>query len=264
MSIKTIIFDWAGTTVDYGCMAPVNAFKKAFADQGINLTNLEIREPMGQLKRHHTESLLKTPTVRLQWRDRYGTTPEKNDLETIYRAFEKYLFQDLAENSLLKPDTLSALTALKAAGFQIGSTTGYTSEMMSVVTETAKNQGYQPDFIVTPDDVDQFGRPYPYMIYQNMVYFKNRNVTEVAKVGDTRSDIEEGKNAGVFTVAVIEGSSEMGLSLAEFQALSASQKKRLAINLEEKFYHWGADLCVANLTELVDYLLSQRQQEQLA
>ena len=42
----------------------------------------------------------------------------------------------------------------------------------------------------------------------------------VAKVGDTISDIKEGKNAGVFTVGVTEGSSQMGLSLAEFEALS--------------------------------------------
>ncbi|EHG8745147.1 phosphonoacetaldehyde hydrolase [Enterococcus faecium] len=48
--IKTVIFDWAGTTVDFGCMAPVHAFRNAFLEKGIQLTDKEIREPMGKLK----------------------------------------------------------------------------------------------------------------------------------------------------------------------------------------------------------------------
>lgn len=44
--IKTVIFDWAGTTVDFGCMAPVHAFRNAFLEKGIQLTDKEIREPM--------------------------------------------------------------------------------------------------------------------------------------------------------------------------------------------------------------------------
>ena len=28
--LEAVIFDWAGTTVDYGCFAPVEAFIKAF------------------------------------------------------------------------------------------------------------------------------------------------------------------------------------------------------------------------------------------
>lgn len=40
--IEAVIFDWAGTTVDYGSLAPVIAFKKAFKDVGIELTDSEI------------------------------------------------------------------------------------------------------------------------------------------------------------------------------------------------------------------------------
>lgn len=55
------------------------------------------------------------------------------------------------------------------------------------------------------------------MIHKNMQYFKNKSVDEVIKVGDTVSDIQEGKNAGVLTVGVIEGSSLMGISYDEYQ-----------------------------------------------
>ncbi|HAP6146629.1 TPA: phosphonoacetaldehyde hydrolase, partial [Enterococcus faecium] len=58
----------------------------------------------------------------------------------------------------------------------------------------------------------------------NMQYFKNKSVDEVIKVGDTVSDIQEGKNAGVLTVGVIEGSSLMGISYDEYQKLEMGKK----------------------------------------
>ncbi|MCC9081251.1 hypothetical protein LOS23_11650 [Enterococcus faecium] len=57
-----------------------------------------------------------------------------------------------------------------------------------------------------------------------MQYFKNKSVDEVIKVGDTVSDIQEGKNAGVLTVGVIEGSSLMGISYDEYQKLEMGKK----------------------------------------
>lgn len=48
--IKVVILDWAGTAVDFGCMAPVAAFREAFERQGITVTEQEIREPMGLKK----------------------------------------------------------------------------------------------------------------------------------------------------------------------------------------------------------------------
>lgn len=33
--IKGVIFDWAGTTVDFGCTSPVSAFMKHFAEPAL-------------------------------------------------------------------------------------------------------------------------------------------------------------------------------------------------------------------------------------
>lgn len=44
--IQAVIFDWAGTTVDYGCFAPVQAFQEAFAHHGVPVTLEETRKPM--------------------------------------------------------------------------------------------------------------------------------------------------------------------------------------------------------------------------
>ena len=49
--IEAIIFDWAGTTVDFGCFAPVQAFLDAFHEAKLEPTMEEVRKPMGMLKR---------------------------------------------------------------------------------------------------------------------------------------------------------------------------------------------------------------------
>ena len=84
-------------------------------------------------------------------------------------------------------------------GVKIGSTTGYTDAMMNIVAPKAAQQGYAPDFWISPDGVGGRGRPYPYMIFANMQALGLTAVGNVVKVGDTISDIKEGVNAGVWT-----------------------------------------------------------------
>ena len=56
--IEAVIFDWAGTTVDYGCFAPVQVFIEVFRHVGIEPTMDEVRAPMGMLKRDHIKTML--------------------------------------------------------------------------------------------------------------------------------------------------------------------------------------------------------------
>ena len=71
----------------------------------------------------------------------------------------------------------------------------------------------------------------------------------VAKVGDTISDIKEGRNAGAFTVGVTEGSSQMGLSQAEFEALSPAEQDRERLMAREAFLAAGADAVTVPLAQ---------------
>ena len=52
--ISGVIMDWAGTAVDYGCFAPLNAFLKVFSEEkGIDITYrqaLEDRSYQGDLE----------------------------------------------------------------------------------------------------------------------------------------------------------------------------------------------------------------------
>ena len=42
-----VIFDWAGTMVDFGCRAPVAALLEAFKIQGVEISEAAARADMG-------------------------------------------------------------------------------------------------------------------------------------------------------------------------------------------------------------------------
>src|SRR5690625_426637 len=96
---------------------------------------------------------------------------------------------------------METVDKLRERNIKIGSTTGYTRKMMDVAEEHAKHKGYTPDFLVCADEVKR-GRPFPYMVFQNMIQLEVFPPAQVVKVGDTTSDIKEGKNAGVWSIGV--------------------------------------------------------------
>ncbi|WP_289326087.1 hypothetical protein [Peribacillus sp. ACCC06369] len=77
---------------------------------------------------------------------------------------------------------------------------------------------------------------------------------KVVKVGDTISDMKEGVNAGVWTVGVIVGSSEMGLSLNEYTSLPELDKQNLISKTADTFMKNGADFTVKTIEELPELI----------
>lgn len=248
--LSCVIFDWAGTTVDFGSMSPVAAFREAFLQQELVVTDEEIRAPMGMLKRDHIKTMLGFPRIRELFKAKNGREPNDADIDSIYQAFEPSLMQVLPACSSLKPYVPEAVDYLRSHGIKIGSTTGYTGKMMEVVVRCAKEQDYTPDCLVVPDEVGNQGRPFPYMIFENLRRLGIKSVREVIKIGDTISDLEEAKNAGVFAVGVVEGSSVMGLTEDEFNALSVCEREEACRKAELAFYQHGADFVIRNLGQM--------------
>ncbi len=126
--------------------------------------------------------------------------------------------------------------------------------MMEVVVTGAREKGYEPDTWFSPDSTNQKGRPYPYMIFRNMEALDVSDVHRVLKIGDTTADIKEGKSAGVFTAGVIIGSSQMGLSKEEFEALTEEEKRVRCQAVKESFLKAGADNVFLTLNEMVEFI----------
>lgn len=248
--IEAVIFDWAGTTVDYGCFAPVQAFIEAFKEFGIEPTVAEVREPMGMLKWDHIHTMMQMPRITEEWKCVHGRMWDTKDVDAIYERSEKAIFKILHNFSTPKPFVLEAIEQLRAKGIKIGSTTGYTDEMMSYVVPAAKEQGYDPDAWFSPNSVNNMGRPYPYMVYKNMEALKVSSVDAVVKVGDTVADIKEGKSSGIISIGIVEGSSIMGLSEEEYEQLSDVEKEDNIRRVRKVYEGCGADYIIMNMSEL--------------
>ncbi|MCR6544268.1 phosphonoacetaldehyde hydrolase [Dehalobacterium formicoaceticum] len=249
--IEAVIFDWAGTTVDFGSFAPVQAFIEAFKQFGVTPTVEEVREPMGMPKWNHIETMMKMTRISEEWEKIHGKASTKEDVDTVYAASETSIMGILKDFAEPKPFVLQAIKDLRGRNIKVGSTTGYTDEMMSIVVPKAEENGYKPDFWCTPNAVNNVGRPYPYMIFKNFEALGLTDVSSVIKVGDTVADIKEGRNAGLISVGVIEGSSIMALSEGEFNALSQEEKNREYERVESVYKSCGADYIIKNMSELL-------------
>lgn len=248
--IDAVIFDWAGTTVDFGCFAPVRAFMEVFREYGVEPTIEEVREPMGMLKIDHIRTMLRMPRISRCWEELHGNVPGEEEAQKLFAIFEEKLLSILHLYSDPKPGVVDTVKKLREKGIKIGSTTGYTDRMMDIVVPAAASKGYEPDVWFSPESVGEKGRPYPYMIFRNMEALGLTDVHRVIKVGDTVSDIKEGKNAGVLSAGIIVGSSEMGLTQEEFETLSAEEREKKCLQTEAKFLAAGADKVYRTLEEL--------------
>ncbi|MCL2225854.1 MAG: phosphonoacetaldehyde hydrolase [Defluviitaleaceae bacterium] len=253
MEINAIILDWAGTTVDYGCFAPVNAFIKAFEAHGITPTMDETRAPMGMEKRAHVAKMLEGKRLASLWKETHGKPPTEADINAIYSKFEPNLFATLENYTDPIPGVLDAVARIRGMGIKIGSTTGYTSAMMDVVVPAAKAKGYSPDCVVCPEDVGS-GRPNPYMVWRNLQELKVGDIHGVVKIGDTVADMEEGFNAGCICVGVLKGSSLLGLNEDEVNTMPKSELEKLMQKAEAAYVEAGAHYVIPDISALPELI----------
>lgn len=238
--VAAVVFDWAGTMVDFGCQAPIQGLVATFAEQGVPVTDADARIDMGLSKPDHITALLHMPSVRSRWETVHGTPPTAVDARRMAERLEHILTDTLAQRSRPVPGAVHVAEELRGKGIRIGSTTGYSAHMMDVVAEVAKQHGYQPDALVTASDVPR-GRPWPYMCYLNAIRLDVMPLWRMVKVGDTLNDIQEGRNAGMWTIGVIEGGSDLGLTEEALQALPAAELLRRTTAVRERFLQARAD-----------------------
>jgi phosphonoacetaldehyde hydrolase len=220
-----VILDWAGTTVDFGSLAPVAALQRVFEAGGVPVTAAEVREHMGTLKKDQIRSICAGARVAAEWSARHGNLPAEADVERLFAEFLPRQSEILAEFSAPIPGVPETIEVWRTAGLRIGSSTGYTRPLLDIVLPVAAAQGYAPDTSVTPDECGG-GRPKPFMCYQNAILLGVYPLWHSAKIGDTPSDIGEGLNAGMWTIGITATGNEVGLSQAEWEALDGEDRCR--------------------------------------
>ena len=252
--IEAVILDWAGTTMDFGCVAPAVVFIEVYKRQNVPITMEEARAPMGAHKRVHIQKISELDSVRERWIEEHGKPPNDDDVGRMFKDFVPLQEACLSEYSDLIPGTLEAIKEIRKRGAKIGSTTGYLPGMMQINLEDAIKQGYEPDATVGAGDVPQ-GRPYPYMCLKNVIDLGVSCVQSCVKVDDTVPGIEEGLNAGMWTVGFSISGNEVGLSLKDWNALSddekAPKRERAIRNMKTAGSHYVVD-SIADLIPCLD------------
>jgi phosphonoacetaldehyde hydrolase len=245
-----VLLDWAGTTMDFGCIAPAVVFVEVFKRKGVPISMEEARAPMGAHKRVHIERITQLESVRRRWKEAHGRLPNDSDIESMFTEFVPLQLKCLSEYSALIPGALDTVKKLRGRGYKIGSTTGYTTEMMEINLADAKRQGYEPDSTVCASDVPH-GRPYPYMCLQNVIKLGVSPVEACVKIDDTRPGVEEGLNAGMWTIGLAVSGNEVGLSLAEWQKLPKPEQERLRQGAYTRMYQSGAHYVVDSIADIM-------------
>lgn len=261
--IKLVIFDWAGTTVDHGCFAPVAPFVEALSARGIKVTVDQVRGPMGLHKRDHLRTLLELPEIRARWREAHGSDWTEADLDRLFEEeFAPRQLSSIRAVSRLISGLPECVEHLRLRGIKIGTTTGYFREAAELVYEAGRQQGYVPEANLCVSDVPR-GRPAPWMVYRLMEMLDVYPPSAVIKVGDTVPDVGEGRNAGVWTVGIARTGSEVGLSEADWEVLPADQKRDRLATASQKLRDAGAHWVIESVAVLPEILpqIEQRAME---
>ena len=253
---KAVVFDWAGTMIDFGSFAPMGVFVEAFKRFGLDATIAEARAPMGAPKRDHIKAMLMAPRLAAQWQAAHGMAPTDADIDRIYKVFVPMNEAVVADYATLVPGAAGMIADLRARGLKIGSTTGYTRSIMERVFPLATAQGYTPDNCVCADDLPE-GRPGPLQMYQTFVDLAVYPPSAVIKVDDTEPGIAEGAAAGCVTVGVALSGNHVGLTPEQLAALPEAEVADLRARATAALRAAGADHVidtVADLPALIDHL----------
>jgi phosphonoacetaldehyde hydrolase len=119
--------------------------------------------------------------------------------------------------------------------------------------DDARRQGYVPDSTVCASDVPA-GRPYPYMCLQNMMNLQVSPVDACVKVDDTIPGVEEGLNAGMWTIGLAMSGNEIGLPLKAVQAMDPAEREQKRRRAYTRMFQCGAHYVVDSIADLMPCL----------
>lgn len=247
--LKAVVLDWAGTMVDHGSQAPMGVFRRSFAAFGVEISPDEARGPMGMAKRDHIRAVMTLPRVAKTWMAQHGAAPTEADIDRVYAVFVPMNVAVVTDYATLIEGAAATVAAIRARGLKIGSTTGYTREIMAPLLPLAAAQGYAPDSLVCAGDLPE-GRPSPLMMYRTFLDLGVWPAWSVVKVDDTEVGIAEGLNAGCWAVGVALSGNAFGLNAAETAALAPADFARRRDDAYGRLRRAGAHHVIDSVADL--------------
>ena len=249
--IEAVIFDWAGTVVDFGSVAPTTIFVEAFKtayDFDISLN--EARIPMGMGKWDHIKTLGQLPCVDSRWQQQFGQSMTDDIVDNIYQTFMPLQKAKVINHAKPIDGALNTIDWLRSQHIKIGSCSGYPREVMEILAPVAAKHGYEPDCWVASDDTIG-SRPGPWMALENVQKLAINDVANCIKFDDSAPGITEGLRAGMWTVGIALTGNAVGLTEEEWNNLSNEAQCQLKQNAYSELYGAGAHIVVDSLADAI-------------
>ena len=248
--LRGAIFDWAGTVVDFGSLAPTRIFIETFATFDIFVTAAQARAPMGLSKRDHIESLLAMPAIASQWRQRFNRDATPADVDAIYNRYMPMQVDRIGTYSEPIPGAAGTLMSLRRRGLKLGSCSGYPRHVLNALIPLAHESGIVFDHVVAGDDLPAGGRPGPYMALANVLALCLADVRTCVKVDDTAPGVEEGRNAGMWSIGLAMSGATVGLTMQEYQAAPQTEIAAIRADATHHLCEAGAHAVIDTIAEL--------------
>lgn len=259
LKIENIILDFSGTCVDPFTLAPVVAFVEVFKKYNIDICiENAVKKPMGLYKYDHIKYILNMEDVKKQWFKEYNRESNKDDLNNIYKDFIKLQIDVLPKYCSPLPKVVETMNILRKNNIKFGGCSGFSREMINTILENTKDKGLYFESTFLADDIQDEnkvflgGRPYPFMIYQNLYNLENKNISQCIKVDDSAVGIEEGLAANCWTVGISNYSNYINVnSLEEYSKISKLEKKERKDNSKKKLIESGCHYVIGEFEELI-------------
>ncbi|MBD1400837.1 phosphonoacetaldehyde hydrolase [Pelovirga terrestris] len=252
-NVGLVVFDLAGTTVDYGCIAPVAAFVEGFRMMEVPITLTQARGPMGMEKRAHIRAIVAQQEVTVRWQQVHGRAVTEDDIDAMYEAFTPQLLEVLPHHCELIPGTLDAVAWLDRHGIPFATTTGYFKEAAEMVLDKAAVAGFSPHASIYATDVPA-GRPAPWMIYRCMETLDVYPPQRIVNIGDTVVDVVSARNAGVWSIGVAASGNELGMSHDEVRRLEGPLLLQRLQQARQSLLSAGAHYVIDTVADLPDLI----------
>ncbi len=249
-AIRAVVFDWAGTIVDFGSLAPMGAFVRLFANHGITISIAQARVPMGLPKLAHIEALGAMPEIAAQWQRAKGHTFGSQDAAALLQEFVPMSAASALEYSDFIPGFLDIYAWLQQYNIGVATTTGYTRFIMEPLIAKAARAGFIPARTICCDDVAH-SRPSPIGMQECMATLGlTGHSAAVVKVDDTGPGLQEGINAGCWTVGVAASGNALGWSWDQWVHASEDEREHALVEARATLRDAGAHVVVDSVADL--------------
>ena len=199
--IQLAMFDMAGTTVNDkvdGHPLMVISMMRAFAKHGFEFAPDVINKHRGKQKSEAIQTLLKEVAD-------IAPADAKRVGDDVYCDFLLELESNLSSISEIDGAT-ELFRHLKSKDIHVGVGSGFPMHIVqAIISQLGWLDKGLLDYVGSAEQIG-VGRPNPKMILDAMEQFNITDGSKVVKIGDTVVDVQEGKNAGAWTVAVLTGS----------------------------------------------------------